>query len=91
MTHSPATDAPPAPTNVQIGALIGMGYTGISRIRTGDRHPSIEAMRRIERALEWPCSDQIEWRERGKYAEEFERRAAQRVSELVDSDTPASP
>jgi len=63
-------------TNEEIGQRIGLGHSGVSRIRSGDRFPSLAAMRRIERAYGWKIGDQIAAREKGQfeYAHEFDRR-----------------
>lgn len=80
-------------TNVQVGALIGMGHTGVSRIRSGDRLPSVEKMVDIETAIEWPVSEQVAARTpRGKYAEQFEEHLARKFGKVVDDvrvDAPA--
>ena len=78
-------------TNVQVGALIEMGHTGVSRIRSGDRLPSVDKMIDIEVALDWPVSEQVAARTpRGKYAQEFERHLARKFGKVVD-DVRVSP
>lgn len=60
------------PTNTEIASLIGLSHSGVSRIRSGQRLPSIDAMRRIEREFNWPLNAQVVAREKGTYADEFE-------------------
>lgn len=60
------------PTNTEIASLIGLSHSGVSRIRSGHRLPSLQAMRRIEQEFNWPLNAQAVARERGTYAVEFE-------------------
>jgi len=60
------------PTNQDVALKIGMTHSGVSRIRSGARLPSIAAMRRIETAYGWLTGYQIESREAGRYAQDFE-------------------
>lgn len=64
--------APIAPTNQDVAAKIGLTHSGVSRIRSGDRLPSIPTMARIETVYGWTVQDQVSARGTGKYAEEFE-------------------
>lgn len=67
------TTAPvPLPTNVEVGQRIGLSHSGVSRIRSGDRVPSLARMRDIEREYGWALVAQIESQEKGRYAEDFE-------------------
>lgn len=65
-------------TNQQVGELIGLTYSAISRLRSGGRLPSIPTMYAIEAAFGWPVADQMETRigRGGAYAwaSEFDRR-----------------
>jgi len=49
-------------TNQQVGELIGLTYSAVSRLRSGDRLPSIPTMYNIEVAFGWPVADQLEMR-----------------------------
>lgn len=61
-------------TNKDLGVLIGLTHSSVSRIRSGHRLPSPDAMLRIEECLGWPVADQVRARTpEGKYAKEFER------------------
>ena len=61
-----------APTNQEVADAITMTHSGVSRIRSGGRLPSIDTMRRIQDVYGWSVQDQIEARARGEYVEEFE-------------------
>lgn len=45
-------------TNPEVGKRIGLSYSGVSRIRSGDRYPSLAVMRKIAAAYAWPVADQ---------------------------------
>ena len=61
-----------APTNVEVGLAIGLSHSTVSRIRSGDRLPSMAVMSEIERAYGWTRIDQWAARDAGRYADEFE-------------------
>lgn len=66
-------------SNRELGELVGLNHTTISRIRASTRWPSVPAMQRIEKVLSWPVAEQISCRantsrEVTKYAKELERR-----------------
>lgn len=65
-------------TNPEVGKRIGLSYSGVSRIRSGDRYPSLAVMRKIREAYGWSLADQQALiPDKGRdmaYAEEFERR-----------------
>ena len=75
-------DARQAPaTNPEVGKQIGLSYSGVSRIRSGDRYPSLAVMRKISRAYSWPMEEQLALIPEGgvrdkRYAQELERRIA---------------
>lgn len=81
-----------AVTNPQVGEKIGIGHTGVSRLRSGDRSPSIETMIAIEEAYSWPIGEQIRARRQGKkpYAEAFEAVLASHYGTINAQPTPAS-
>lgn len=60
----------------QVGEKIGLSYAQVSRLRSGDRLPSIRTMLRIEAVLGWPLSDQarLHQGEKAAYAIEFNKR-----------------
>lgn len=61
------------PTNQEVADAIGLTHSGVSRIRSGNRLPSIAKMRQIEAAFGWSFEDQANAREKGmlEYAREF--------------------
>jgi transcriptional regulator with XRE-family HTH domain len=65
-------------TNPEVGKRIGLSYSGVSRIRSGDRYPSLAVMRKIREAYGWSVADQQSLiPDTGRnldYALEFERR-----------------
>ena len=59
-------------TNERIGKLIGLTHSAVSRIRRGERLPSLKVMVAIGVQFRWPVMEQIEARTRpGEYAEQF--------------------
>lgn len=68
----PVMATAPTLTNRELGDLVGLTHSSISRIRSGTRIPSSDVMLQIERVFGWPIDEQI--RARSKYAAEFERR-----------------
>lgn len=60
-------------TNAEIGERIGLSYSGVSRIRAGNRIPNRETMQRIEDATGWTLEQQSRAAAEGKYPAEFER------------------
>lgn len=59
--------------NRELGELIGLTHSSVSRIRHGFRRPSSTVMLTIQDKLGWPVDEQI--RTKGaKYAKELERR-----------------
>lgn len=66
------------PTHPEVGKLIGLSYSGVSRIRAGGRYPSLAVQRKIREAYGWPLAEQQALiPDRGRnmdYAHEFERR-----------------
>ncbi|HXJ66020.1 MAG TPA: helix-turn-helix transcriptional regulator [Actinomycetota bacterium] len=55
---------PTTSTNRELGARIGLSHSSISRIRHGQRLPSLAVMRAIERELGWALADQLKARDR---------------------------
>ena len=49
-------------TNEKIGDLIGLTYSAVSRLRRGERLPSVEVMVNIDRHFKWDVSDQVKVR-----------------------------
>lgn len=73
-----ATIAPaPRVSNQELGVLIGLSHSSVSRLRSGERGTSVQVMLKVERLLSWDLHDQIAQRDKGKYAEKLERLLAE--------------
>jgi transcriptional regulator with XRE-family HTH domain len=46
-------------SNSEVGAKIGLTHTAVSRLRSGDRKPSLKVMKAIEDWLGWDTGRQI--------------------------------
>lgn len=49
-------------TNEKIGELIGLTYSAVSRLRRGERLPSVEVMVAISDHFGWGVADQVQVR-----------------------------
>jgi hypothetical protein len=49
-------------TNGEIGKLIGLSYSAVSRLRRGERLPSVEVMVAIGEHFSWGVADQVKVR-----------------------------
>ena len=73
-------------TNGEIGKLIGLSYSAVSRLRRGERLPSVQVMVAIESHFNWSVSDQVKVRtSQGPKA--YAHRLNEAVEAVVD-DTP---
>jgi transcriptional regulator with XRE-family HTH domain len=70
---APATAPSPRVSNQELGELIGLSHSSVSRLRSGERGTSVEVMLKIERLLQWDLHDQIKRRDDGTYADKLER------------------
>ena len=66
-------------TNPEVGKLLGISYSGVSRIRSGGRYPSLAVMRKVRDAYGWPINEQAalipeDGSRNMDYANELERR-----------------
>jgi len=46
-------------TNREVGELVGLTHSTISKYRSGTRTPSLDVMVKISSALDWPLEQQI--------------------------------
>lgn len=60
-------------TNRRVGEDLGVSHATISRIRSGDRVPSLALMGKVEKLTRWKLDRQVRARLEGKYADQFER------------------
>jgi transcriptional regulator with XRE-family HTH domain len=49
-------------TNEKIGELIGLSYSAVSRLRRGERLPSVDVMVAISAHFGWGVADQVQVR-----------------------------
>lgn len=60
-------------TNQRVAEDLGLTHSGVSRIRSGDRLPSISVMIKVEEVLGWRVQSQVQViAAPRKYAQEFE-------------------
>lgn len=80
------TDTPHVPrvTNQEIGELVGLSHSSVSRLRSGERGTSTTVMLQIEKVYGWDLHDQIKRRDDGSYAAELERRALEWKTRKLD-------
>lgn len=60
-------------TNQQVADDLGVSHATISRIRSGDRVPSVELMATIESVMGLKMNAQVRARLNGQYADLFEK------------------
>lgn len=58
-----------APTHKWIARRMGYTESGISRLRSGSRKPTLDTMRTVEQAFGWPLPEQVVSE---NWAEDFE-------------------
>lgn len=60
-------------TNQKVADELGITHSAVSRIRSGDRLPSLQLVRRINHVYGWSVEEQISDLDPHRYAEAFER------------------
>lgn len=68
-------------TNQRVAEELGVTHAHISRIRSGDRLPSLQLVRRINARFGWSVTEQIADLDPKRYAEAFEEILAKRFDE----------
>ena len=63
-------------TNQKVADDLGITHSAVSRIRSGDRFPSLTLIMKIEGLLHWSMADQARRLGSPAYAVEFENRLA---------------
>jgi DNA-binding XRE family transcriptional regulator len=63
-----------AVTNQRVADDLNITHSMVSRIRSGDRHPSLVLACRINKMFDWPLQDQVNAINAGNYAVLFEQR-----------------
>jgi len=66
------TENYPPLTNGAVAELLGISESGVSRLRSGGRKPSIPMMQKVEQAFDWSIQGQSAAYARGKWHEAFE-------------------
>lgn len=74
--HDMTTKAPV--TNQRVADDLGITHSAVSRIRSGDRLPSLQLVRRIAGQLGWPVDEQVSSLDPKTYAAAFEKVLAKR-------------
>lgn len=64
------TTNPPL-TNSQVAEALGLSESGVSRLRSGDRLPSLEVMQKIETVYGWSVQGQSNARQAGDWTGAF--------------------
>ena len=59
-------------TNQKVGEDLGISHSMVSRIRSGDRRPSLEVMYQMHAEWNWPLDVQAFSWSMGTYARDFE-------------------
>lgn len=59
-------------SNKELGAKIGLDHTSVSRLRGGDRNPSMHTMARIAVEYNWDMLEQYNAIDAKTYASQFE-------------------
>jgi transcriptional regulator with XRE-family HTH domain len=70
-----------AVTNQRVADDLGITHSMVSRIRSGDRLPSLQLVRRIADRLGWAIDEQIATLDPEKYAAGFEELLAKRYDQ----------
>lgn len=68
-------------TNQRVAEALGITHSAVSRIRSGDRLPSLQLVRRISNVLNWPVDEQVSTLDPGTYAAAFEDLLSRRFDE----------
>jgi transcriptional regulator with XRE-family HTH domain len=71
-------------TNEVIGVKIGLSHSAVSRLRRGQRLPSVPTMVAIERVFGWSVADQVKART-GKGAAAYSTRFNEEVTAHFDT------
>lgn len=62
----------PPPTNKAVADKLGMSESGVSRLRSGDRMPSLQLMQKIQEEYDWTVQQQSDRRAAGDWTKGFE-------------------
>lgn len=73
-------DEAPIPTLEWVAKKMGYSVSGVSLIRSGNRQPTLITMDVVEKAFDWPVTEQVLARRNQKYAEEFNKVISERFN-----------
>lgn len=76
-------------SNVDIAKHLSLAHSYVSRLRAGERVPSIKIMMKIEMWLKWAIGDQAVCREGGTYATALEEKLVEKFGEAANDDATA--
>lgn len=79
----------PPLTNSQIAEALGLSESGVSRLRSGDRLPSLEVMQKIELKYGWTVQGQSNARQAGDWTKAFVA-VLQTAAEEAAQETPGA-
>lgn len=74
-------------TNEQVAKDLGISHSMVSRLRSGDRHPSVNLMNRIKDLTRWKVESQMRLFATPQYAEKFEAVLAQHYDEISSGES----
>lgn len=72
-------------TNEEIGKKLGLTHSAVSRIRRGERLPSLEVMMAIDVNFGWPMPDQVMTRVHHG-AKVYSSKLEQYIQEVIDGE-----
>lgn len=75
-------------SNTAVAALIGLTHAQVSRIRSGDRLPSIETMMNIHKVFGWSMDEQATARLQNLYGPRFEEAIGRYASTRNTTEAP---
>lgn len=80
------TGSPATLSNAQVAKDLGMSTSGVSRLRSGARFPSLRVMMAIQRVYGWTVQDQTDLRVTGEgsWHERFAAVLQERAREVTE-------
>lgn len=76
----------PALTNGEVAEALGLSESGVSRLRSGDRLPSLSVMQQIEKVYGWSVQGQSNARSAGDWTRAFVAVLAKVAEERAGED-----
>jgi transcriptional regulator with XRE-family HTH domain len=69
-------------TGAELAQATGLSEATVSRLASGERKPSVEAMKKIESALGWSITRQLDALDCKNYASAFKSRMERRAARV---------